>query len=141
MWTQKQKIGKKQTVTCVEDVLYMFGKKKNENVVVVTTKEELEAAIKSKKPNIEVRGSLAKKIKWMAKLNRAAIIALVPLLVVAGGTTGGLAAGLAIPAGVAATGITGGQIVACALSASVIIAIIKGYNVEVDAKGIVRLTK
>lgn len=40
----------------------MFGKKtKNENVVVVTTKEELKAAIKSKKPNIEVHGDLAKK--------------------------------------------------------------------------------
>ena len=119
----------------------MFGKKKNENVVVVTTKEELKAAIKSKKPNIEVKGSLAKKIKWMAKLNRAAIIALVPLLVAASVPTAGLTASLAVPAAVATTGITGGEIVACALSASVIIAIIKGYNIEVDAKGIVRLTK
>lgn len=40
----------------------MFGKKmKNEKPVVVTTKEELKAAIKNKKPYIEVQGSLAKK--------------------------------------------------------------------------------
>lgn len=68
----------------------MFGKKKkSENVVVVTTKEELKTAIKSKEPCIEVQGNLARKMKWMTKLNRAAIIALIPALVAIGGVSAG----------------------------------------------------
>ena len=115
----------------------MFGKKtKNENVVVVTTKEELKAAIKSKKPNIEVHGDLAKKMKWMSKLNRAAIIALIPAV-------GGVPASFAVPAAATAVGISGGNLVLCALSVSIIIAILKGYNIEAKStKGdVLRLTK
>jgi len=124
----------------------MFGKKKkSENVVVVTTKEELKTAIKSKEPCIEVQGNLARKMKWMTKLNRAAIIALIPALVAIGGVSAGFSvpASFAIPAAAAATGITAGDILLCTLSISIIIAILKGYNVEADAKGIVhlRLTK
>ena len=119
----------------------MFGKKtKNENVVVVTTKEELKAAIKSKKPNIEVHGDLAKKMKWMSKLNRAAIIALIPALLPLA-AVGGVPASFAVPA--AAVGISGGNLVLCALSVSIIIAILKGYNIEAKStKGdVLRLTK
>ncbi len=120
----------------------MFGRKtKNENVVVVTTKEELKAAIKSKKPNIEVHGDLAKKMKWMTKLRRAAIVALMPILLSLAAIGGSTAGVVAVPAAVIGSGITGGEIMACALSASIVIAIIKGYNIEADAKGVLRLTK
>ena len=121
----------------------MFGKKtKNENVVVVTTKEELKAAIKSKKPNIEVHGDLAKKMKWMSKLNRAAIIALIPALLPLA-AVGGVPASFAVPAAATAVGISGGNLVLCALSISIIIAILKGYNIEAKStKGdVLRLTK
>lgn len=117
----------------------MFGKKvKNEKPVVVTTKEELKTAIKNKKPCIEVHGEIAKKIKWMTKLNRAASLALLPLLAVVGGP---MSAAFAVPAAAASAGITAAEITLAviAISAGMVIAIIKGYNVEVDVKGIVRL--
>lgn len=117
----------------------MFGKKvKNEKPVVVTTKEELKAAIKNKKPCIEVHGEIGKKIKWMTKLNCAASLALLPLLAVVGGP---MSAAFAVPAAAASAGITAAEITLAviAISAGMVIAIIKGYNVEVDVKGIVRL--
>ena len=106
----------------------MFGKKtKNENVVVVTTKDELNAA---------------KKMKWMSKLNRAAIIALIPALLPLA-AVGGVPASFAVPAAATAVGISGGNLVLCALSVSIIIAILKGYNIEAKStKGdVLRLTK
>ena len=110
----------------------MFGRKtKNENVVVVTTKEELKAAIKSKKPNIEVHGDLAKKMKWMTKLRRAAIVALMPILLSLAAIGGSTAGVVAVPAAV----------IGSAISSSIVISIIKGYNIEADAKGVLRLTK
>ena len=120
----------------------MLGKKtKNKKPVVVTTKGELKAAIKSKKSNIEVQGDLARKMKWMTKLNRAAFVALVPVLITSSLAFGGATAGLAVPAAVSAAGITGEDILLCTLSVGIIIAIVKGYDIEADAKGIVHLTK
>lgn len=119
----------------------MFGKKmKNEKPVVVTTKEELKAAIKNKKPYIEVQGSLAKKMKWMTKLNHTAVLALLPalgLISVTGAVPAASVAALAVPA----AGIAGGEVTIAivAISASVIIAIMKGYDIEADAKGSIRL--
>lgn len=122
---------------------YVWKEEKSEKVVVVTTKEELKAAIESKKPCIEVQGNLARKMKWMTKLNRAAVIALIPALVAIGGVSAGFAvpASFVVPATATAVGITAGDILLCTLSISIIIAILKGYSIEADAKGIVRFTK
>ncbi|MFG6330072.1 MAG: hypothetical protein K1W06_11500 [Lachnospiraceae bacterium] len=118
----------------------MFGKKvKNEKPVVVTTKEELKAAIKSKEPCIEVQGNLAKKMKWMTKLSPKLIIILLPLL--AASTVPGAAA-FTMPAAAAAAATTSGiavseiVVIVVALSANTMLAIIKGYNIKIkNAKG------
>ena len=49
----------------------MFGKRKKvESVTVVTTKEQLKAAVNRKDVCIEIKGELAGKMKWMAKLSK-----------------------------------------------------------------------
>lgn len=79
-------------------------------------------------------------MKWMTKLNRTAVLALLPalgLISVTGAVPAASAAALAVPA----AGIAGGEVTIAivAISASVIIAIMKGYDIEADAKGNIRL--
>lgn len=44
--------------------MFEFFHKKQKNVIVVHTKEELDLAIKRKEPYIEVEGELAGKLEW-----------------------------------------------------------------------------
>ena len=68
----------------------MFGKKKNSiNKVVVSSKEELKTAIKRKEPYIEVKGDLAKKMKWMMNLSSVKIAAIIALLTSLAAVPGG----------------------------------------------------
>ena len=58
----------------------MFVKKTKgiENVTIVTTKEQLKTAISRKAVYIEVRGDLAKKMNWMAKLSQKIAFIITP---------------------------------------------------------------
>lgn len=125
----------------------MFNRKKQEKAVIVTTKEELRAAVKRKEACIEVHGDLAKQLKWMKKLSPAKIAALITLL----GCTAipspiaPISAVVSLPA---VTAITGSQIAAIifagGLSAAMILAIFKGYTITIvvkDGHTIVTLTK
>lgn len=108
-----------------------------EKVTIVTTKEQLKAAVNRKDPCIEVRGDLAKKMSWMAKLSKEKVA-----LIVAGLTastvfavTAPAAAGVSVFAACTASAaasstevITFGAIV----GGVVIVAILKGYNVKVS---------
>jgi hypothetical protein len=123
----------------------MFGGKKEEKIVaVVKTKDELKAAVKRNEPCIEVTGNLAKNMKWMVKLSKKQITALVALLGV--GTAATVVSPVATPAIVAATtGITGAEIAqiifASSLGIAMICSIFKGYDVEASMDGTVRLTR
>jgi hypothetical protein len=124
----------------------MFGKKKQEknNATVVKTKDELKAAVKRNEPYIEVVGDLAKNIKWMTKLSKKQIAALVALL--GAGTAATVASPVATPAIVAATtGITGAEIAqiifASSLGIAIICSVFNGYDVEASMDGKVKLTK
>lgn len=110
----------------------MFGGlKKNKHAVVVTTKEELEAAVKRKEPYIEVRGELVKKIKWMQRLSSANKALLLATL-----------ASVAIPNPVSAVtasaiaGIAGKEVVGYfltgAISVALVAGVLKGYDVEIE---------
>lgn len=116
----------------------MFGKKKKgSNKVVVSTKEELKAAVKRKEPYIEVQGDLAKKMKWMGKLSPAKAAGMVALLVPLMLTpAGGAAVSAQLFAANGIIGVTEGNIAVCiigVLGIATIIGILKGYNVEVEA--------
>jgi hypothetical protein len=124
----------------------MFGKKKEEknNATVVRTKDELKAAIKRNESCIEVTGDLAKNMKWMVKLSKKQITALVALLGV--GTAATVASPVATPAIVAATTeITGAGIAqiifASSLGIAMICSVYKGYDVEASMDGTVKLTR
>lgn len=133
----------------------MFGKskKETEKVTVVTTKEQLKAAIKRKDACIEVQGELVKKMKWMAKLSPKKIAAIIACLTAAtaASTVVATAASTAAPPAtpivvptvkyavesttLAAAGI--GALDAASiikiieiLGVVIVIAILKGYNVE-----------
>jgi hypothetical protein len=124
----------------------MFGKKKEEknNATVVRTKDELKAAIKRNESCIEVTGDLAKNMKWMVKLSKKQITALVALLGV--GTAATVASPVATPAIVAATTeITGAGIAqiifASSLGIAMICSVYKEYDVEASMDGTVKLTR
>lgn len=113
----------------------MFGRKKQmEKKIIVKTKEELKAAIKRKEPCIEVQGDLAIKIKWIKKLTRPQVVALAALLASAAipSPASPISAVVSMPA---VTAITGSEIAsiifAGGVSAALILAILKGYNVEI----------
>ena len=62
----------------------MFGKtKKAEKVTVVTTKEQLKAAVKRKDSCIEVQGELVKKMKWMTEMSPGKTAAIITCLTAA----------------------------------------------------------
>ncbi len=123
----------------------MFGKNKEEKgkVTVVTTKEQLKAAVNRKDTCIEVRGELAKKMNWMTKLSKKKIALIVACLTgatAAAPATGGAsltaagAASAAVSADVAA--------IALMLGGIVVVAILKNYNLEAGAGDMVlKLTK
>lgn len=124
----------------------MFGRKKQmERKTIVKTKEELKEAVKRKEPYIEVQGDLVIKIKWMKKLTRPQAVALAALLTsaVMPSPASPVSAVVSISA---VTAITGGEIAAIifagGVSAALILAILKGYNVELrEGEKSVLLTK
>lgn len=111
----------------------MFKNKKKEREVVVTTKEELKAAIKRKDPCIKVKGDLAKKLRWKKKLTPAMVALLIPLLATAAIPNPVAPISFAVSTA-ALTAITGegvaAIIVASGLSVSLILAVIRGYDAE-----------
>ncbi len=116
----------------------MFGKKKKgTNKIVVSTKEELKAAIKRKEPYIEVQGDLAKKMKWMGKLTPAKAAGMAALLTsVMLNPAGGAAVSAQLLVANGIMDVTAGNIAVCiigVLGIATIIGILKGYNVEVEA--------
>jgi hypothetical protein len=91
-----------------------------------------------------VVGDLAKNIKWMTKLSKKQIAALVALLGV--GTVSVVASPVVTPAVMTATvGITGAEIAqiifASSLGIALICSVFNGYDVEASIDGNVKLTK
>ena len=113
-----------------------FGKKqKKEKITVVTTKKELNEAVKMKKPCIEVQGNLVKQINWMKKLSSAKVAALVTLLATAAipSPIAPISAVAAMPAVISSTGAEiAGIIFAGGLSATMILGVLRNYNMEVQ---------
>lgn len=113
-----------------------FGKKqKKEKITVVTTKKELNEAVKMKKPCIEVQGNLVKQINWMKKLSSAKVAALVTLLATAAipSPIAPISAVAAMPAVISITGAEiAGIIFAGGLSATMILGVLRNYNMEVQ---------
>lgn len=123
----------------------MFGKKqkKIDNITVVTTKEQLKAAVKRKDANIEVRGDLAKKMSWMAKLSPqkiALVIAVLTGAAAAAVPTGGASVKMALRSAGVETSKNVAVIVAV-IGGVTTVAILNGYSVKWDiANGILSLT-
>lgn len=119
----------------------MFGQNKEEKakITVVTTKEQLKAAVNRKDSYIEVRGDLAKKMNWMVNLSKkkiALIIAALAGTVAAAPATAGvsLAAGTVVSTEV--------LVLTALLGTVVVIAILNDYSIEADvAKRTLKLTK
>ena len=124
----------------------MFGKlkKEKENVTIVTTREQLKAAVNRKDTCIEIRGELVGKMKWMAKLSGKKIAIIITCLT----------ASVAVPAmtpaaGIAALVAAGMGVAEASFAISVIVllgvvsvvGIFKNYDVELSTGGIsLRLT-
>lgn len=109
----------------------MFNKTKD-NVIVVETKKELEAAIKRNEKCIEVRGEMFDKLKWLRRLSPAKIVALAFLMattVIPNPTSGA--------SFVATAGIVGKEVATIifsgAVSFALVFGIIKGYSIEIGA--------
>ena len=110
-----------------------------EKTTIVTTKEQLKAAVNRKDTCIEVRGDLAKKMSWMAKLSQkktALIIAALAGATAAAPVTGG--ASFAVAGAVS----TETMAIVAILGGVAVVAILKGYSVEVETvNGNLKLTK
>ncbi len=114
-----------------------------ENVTIVTTKEQLKTAISRKAVYIEVRGDLAKKMNWMAKLSQKKIVLIIAYIT---GITGVAVATVPATGGasLAVAGVTFADInfIVFALGGIVVIAILNNYNIEADAANkVLKLTK
>lgn len=112
----------------------LFGKKqKTENITVVTTKKDLNEAVKMKKPCIEVRGDLVRQIKWIKKLSpakAAALIALLASAVIPNPLTP-ISAIATMPAVAVITGKDIAAIIfAGGLSATMILGVLRNYSIE-----------
>ncbi len=115
--------------------MFNLASKKQKEITVVHTKEELKRAVKRKDTYISVQGDLARKIKWMTKLSSAKVVSLIGVLstisIVGSPVAGTTAAAIA--------NITGKEIAAIILSGgisiSLIMGILKGYIVEMEVKG------
>lgn len=121
--------------------IVIFGKNKEEKgkVTVVTTKEQLKVAVNRKDSCIEVRGDLAKKMNWMAKLSKKKIAIVIAALT---GTiaTAPVTAGVSLAAGTVVS--TEVLVLTALLGTVVVIAILSDYSIEADvAKRTLRLTK
>lgn len=121
----------------------MFGKNKKEDVTIVTTKEQLKAAVNRKDTYIEVRGDLAKKMNWMAKLSKKKIALIIACLT---GTTGAAVVAAPVTAGAsfAAAGVASADVmpIVLILGGIVVIAILNNYDIEADAVNkVLKLTK
>lgn len=117
----------------VGDVRSMFGKKKMnmESKVVVKTKEELKAAVKRKELCIEVQGDLANKMKWMGKISKKKIAALIALLATAAFNPLAAGSAVAIQGVVGATEAGSAMAFIILVGAATIIAIYKGYDIGI----------
>lgn len=119
----------------------MFGKNKEEKgkVTVVSTKEQLKAAVNRKDSCIEVRGDLVKKMNWMVNLSKkkiALIIAALAGTVAAAPATAGVS--LAVGAGVSAEVLA----LVALLNTVVVTAMLSDYSIEADvANRTLKLTK
>ena len=113
----------------------MFGGlKKSKHVVVVTTKEELEAAVKRKEPYIEVRGELVKKIKWMQRLlsaNKALLLATLVSVAIPNPVSAVTASAIA---GIASKEVAG-YILTGAILVALVTGVLKGYDVKLEMGG------
>lgn len=127
----------------------MFGKskKENEKVTIITTKEQLKAAVARKESCIEVRGDLAEKMKWMAKLSKEKTALIIASIGIAAGAgvaavatapvTGGAsmvgyaAASTAVGAASAGTLPAGATALTAILGGVAVAGILKGYDVEI----------
>lgn len=131
----------------------MFRKNKEEKgkITVVTTKEQLKAAVNRKDSCIEVRGDLTKKMNWMAKLSKKklaiVIAALTGVAVVVPVMSG---ASIAVTKGISFAANKSPLIIAGTVSKEeidfleimVVVAILKGYNIELGTvNGYLKLTK
>lgn len=106
-------------------------KKSKKCALVVTTKEELEAAVKRKESYIEVRGELVKKIKWMQRLssaNKALLLATLASVAIPNPVSAVTASAIAGIAGKEVAGyfLTG------AISVALVAGVLKGYDVEIE---------
>ena len=128
----------------------MFGMKKGrEKAVSVKTVEELNAAIKRKEACIEVRGDLVRKLGWIKKLTKIQIVGLAALLASAVipspvAPIAGISFLAAATPMAAISSVTGTEIakiiLATGISASLVLAILKGYDAEIQKDKVV-LTK
>lgn len=117
----------------------MIGrKKKDEERTIVTTKQELNAAIKRGEPLIEVKGDLIKQIKWVERLSPVKIAALVALLASLAIPNPmspiSMAAVASMPAVADLTGMEIATIIfASGLSVSLILSLLRGYDVKIGS--------
>ncbi len=105
------------------------------NVLIVTTKQELEAAVKRKEPYIEVQGELVKKLRWMHRLPSADRRHYLNAISSMNAFDSGSAVSASVLGGAAVAKVIG-YILAGAISATLIIGILKGYDVEIEAGGL-----
>lgn len=123
--------------------IVMFGKNKEKErkVTVVTTKEQLKAAVNRKDTYIEVKGDLAKKMNWMAKLSKKKIAMIAAWITAAGALATAPATG---GASLAVAGVASADVIAVViiLGGIVVIAILNNYDIEADAVNkVLKLTK
>lgn len=111
--------------------MFIVNKRKRETVVY--TNEELKNAIKNGEKRIQVAGELASKLKWIVGISPAKIVALTMFL--AGTTIPNPMSGVSA---LATTGIVGTEIAliifTSGVSISLILAILQGYDAEIDGK-------
>ena len=127
-------------------------RKKEQDRVIVTTKEQLKTAVNQKKEHIEIQGDLARKLRWIGLLSPRKIAALTVALATAAGVAtigvptvgapvaiGGAAVSITAASAAPIIEITGGEMAATILASGVAVAlllsILKGYEVEVKYNG------
>lgn len=119
----------------------MFGKKKKEKIIY--TKDELKRAVHNKEPQIIVGGDLAQKLKCLAKLSPSKIVTIISILAagtaatIANPVASGLFAASSLTATTGAASGTGvaAIVLASGLSVALILAILKGYDIELNKAG------
>ena len=122
-------------------------RKKEQDRVIVTTKEQLKTAVNQKKEHIGIQGDLARKLRWIGLLSPRKIAALTVALATAAGvaTIGVTTVGAPVAIGGAAVSITAASaapiiemaatILASGVAVALLLSILKGYEVEVKYNG------